>query len=142
MAQERACQFIEFRSSGFRESAVDSLSPVLSPSDVVDSEGIGYVGYFLIDTYIHDPFGLVDPYLARNGEPVPKFGKMDVYYTVFEKRPSVMIWHYAGHLKGIDPQILDREYQTFCYSDCSDWNADIVMIRIDRGQELSLNFSD
>lgn len=65
LKQGTSYHFVNFQTSAFWKDTVEALSPVLSSSDVVSSEGIGYVGYFLPNTYIHDPFGLVDSHLAK-----------------------------------------------------------------------------
>lgn len=126
----------------FWGESVERLSPVLSPSDIVSAEAIGYIGYCLPNTYVHDPLGLTNSYIANNGRPAIPYGKTDVQYTVNIVHPSVMIWHYTGHLKDLDANLLDEDYKTYCYSDCDSWSADVVMIRFDRVNDLSINFGD
>jgi len=126
----------------WRETAARLAQAPLTPSDVVSSEGIGYISYVLIDTYMHDPLGLTDEHLARAGKDHAPFGKMDVQYTVERIRPSVMIWHYAGQLRKLDASAVDSEYVTYCYSRCDTWSADVVMIRRDRAGQLSSYFED
>ena len=126
----------------FWGEAVDRLAPALTPSDKVSAEAIGYIGFNLPDTFIHDPLGLTDNYIARNGQPAVPYGKTDIEYTVNTIHPSVMIWHYTGHLKNLDPALLDTEYKTFCYENCESWNAHVVMVRTDRVYALATNFQD
>jgi hypothetical protein len=118
------------------------LSPVLSASDTVSAEAIGYIAYHLPDTSIHDPLGLTDRHIAKNGIPAVPYGKTDIEYTVHTIRPSVMIWQFSGHLDDLDLTALDKQYKTYCYEFCDSWAADIVMIRSDRVQDLSINFQD
>lgn len=119
-----------------------SQAPLL-PSDVVSSEGIGYISYILIDTYIHDPLGLTERHIARNGVGSSPFGKKDIKYTVLKIKPSVMVWQYVRHLRSLEWDTLDDEYVTYCHDYCNNWlQADIVMIRKDRAKDLSPYFAD
>ncbi len=126
----------------FYSKAADKLSAFLNSSDIVSAEALGYLSYRLIDTKIHDPFGLTNQHIARKGDPHAPFGKMDIQYTIRKVKPSVMLWHYAGHLKGDDPDYLDKNYVTYCFSNCNSWNANVAMIRRDRANELATNFID
>ncbi len=128
--------------SQFTGEVAKRLSTALTASDRVSAEAIGYIGYELPEVYIHDPMGLTDAHIARNGEPEAPFGKMDLGYTINTMRPSVMIWQFADHLRPADRALLDREYRTYCYQNCHAWNAEIVMIRTDRVQALSPLFRD
>jgi hypothetical protein len=67
---------------------------------------------------------------------------LPIEYTVNIVHPSGMIWHYTGHLKPLDPGILDKEYKTFCYENCDSWEAHVVMIRSDRVLDLFPYFQD
>jgi hypothetical protein len=125
----------------FWAEAVTRLRPVLAESDTVSAEAIGYIGYHLPDQRIHDPLGLADAYLARHGSPIIPYGKQDASYTLGTVRPSVLVWHYAGHLQGVRQELLD-EYVAFCAADCSGWDADLVMIRRDRLDTLAPPFAD
>ena len=120
----------------------DRLSTAVIRKDVISAEGIGYISYKLNNTYIHDPTGLAEKYIAENGTPAILFGKMDLPYTIYEVNPSIMIWHYSKHLIDIDAGYLDKNYTTFCYKDCYGWDADIIMIRNDRAQDLKEYFTD
>jgi len=114
----------------------------LHPSDIVASEGIGYIGFALPDSYIHDPLGLTDRHLARTGKQRYPFGRMDLDYTLHQVNPAVLLWHYAGNLRSVDAAAIDAEYVTYCQADCATWSADIVMLRIDRATDLGPYFSD
>jgi hypothetical protein len=127
--------------SGFYADTTRRLSTVLEDSDTISAEGLGYISYYLLRNRFHDPAGLTDPHLARYGKPAFTFGKVDEAYTVGTVRPSVMVWHYAGHLKGLEQNLLDN-YETFCAADCDNWKADVVMIRKDRLDDLAPAFAD
>lgn len=126
----------------FWAEATSRISPILVPTDVVSAEAIGFISYQLINFYVHDPFGLTDKHIANYGQTAAPYGKMDIGYTVWTVRPSVMIWHWAGHLRALDPDAIDRAYRTYCYQDCDNWEADVLMIRSDRVGEFASQFSD
>jgi arabinofuranosyltransferase len=128
----------------FWDETAERLSQApLVPADVVSSEGIGYISYVLMDTYIHDPLGLTEKHIAREGVNGSPFGKKDIKYTVLRVKPSVMIWQYVRHLRSVDRATLDDEYLTYCHDFCNNWlDADIVMIRKDRAKDLSPYFAD
>lgn len=123
----------------FWGEAAQRVAPVLSPSDKVSAEAIGYISYQLIDNYVHDPLGLTDSYLARYGRTEVSYGKSDINYTLGTIRPAVLIWHWAGHLQSAKPELLE-DYGVFCYAECNSWRANIVMIRRDRLNDLSSAF--
>jgi hypothetical protein len=125
----------------FWSEASEKLAGVVEPSDVVSAEAIGYIGYTLADTTIHDPLGLTDRNIARTGQPAIPFGKTNIEYTVNQIHPAVMIWHYTGHLNDLDLKKLDKEYKTFCFENCESWNAHVVMIRADRVNTLAKPFT-
>jgi len=125
----------------FWGEVVDRLAPVLTEDDVVAAEAIGYIGYHLCDTYIHDPMGLTDPHLARHGQPAVQFGKRDLNYTLGVVRPAVAVWHWAGHLQDASTDALEH-YAAFCAGECDSWEADIVMVRVDRLLDLGPAFDD
>jgi hypothetical protein len=114
----------------------------LNKSDVVSSEGIGYISYVLGETRMHDPLGLTDAHIARLGKERYPFGKLDLKYTLQDVRPSVMIWHYAGQLRRFDAETIDAAYVTYCHALCESWSADIAMIRRDRLADLGAAFDD
>jgi hypothetical protein len=119
-----------------------SRSPLLS-TDVISAEGIGYISYSLIDVRMHDPLGLSERFIARYGISSAPFGKKNIKYTVTKIRPSIMIWQYVGHLRNLDLSVVDEEYITYCHDYCDHWgNADIIMIRRDRVEDLSSYFDD
>jgi hypothetical protein len=117
------------------------LGPILAPDDVISAEAIGYISYHLSTNPIHDPIGLTDPYLAQHGIPSVTYGKSDILYTFRTIEPAVMVWHYAGHLQGV-PNYLLSGYESFCYQDCDNWRADLVMVRRDRAPTLAKAFAD
>jgi hypothetical protein len=133
------------RTPGFRfwdDVAARLDEAPLRDTDVVSSEGIGYLSYILKDVYIHDPLGLTEEHIAKQGKERSPFGKVDLRYTIREVRPTVMIWHYAGNLRGFQAADLDGDYFTFCDGDCKSWSADVVMIRRDRADDLAPYFVD
>lgn len=117
------------------------LAPVIKSSDTISAEAIGYISYHLIDTIFHDPFGLTNAYIARYGLPVITYGKSDFHYLVETLKPSVMVWHYAEHMKSISPEQRDY-YESYCLGPCDNWNGFLVMIRADRKNDLGPAFSD
>lgn len=140
---EENFQIAEF-SAGmpFWKEAVDNLSNNLINSDIVSAEAIGYIGYNLPQVSIHDPLGLIDHHIALHGKPAVPFGKTDIVYTVEQIMPSVLIWHYSGHLDDLYLPEIDQLYTTFCYQECESWNADVVMIRADRVADFVNDFED
>ncbi|WP_295434564.1 hypothetical protein [uncultured Thiodictyon sp.] len=127
--------------SGFWFNTSQRLAPILQQSDMIGAEALGYVSYSLIRNRFHDPIGLTDAYIARHGAPSPTYGKTDISYTLGSVKPAVMIWHWAGHLKGAPQALLDN-YRTFCAANCASWNANVVMIRRDRLADLAPAFLD
>lgn len=139
----RSMGFVNTRADHlFWAEAVSRVSPNLVPTDVVSAEAIGFISYQLRGFYIHDPLGLTDKHIANHGQSAAPYGKRDISYTLWTVRPSVMIWHWAAHLRALDPGAIDRAYRTYCYQDCDNWEADIVMIRSDRVEEFASQFSD
>jgi len=117
------------------------LQPVLAEGDIVSAEAIGCISYRLASTRFHDPLGLMDSYIARHGTPVIPYGKSDKEYTVGTIRPSVMVWHWPGHLKGLDQELLDN-YVALTPGPFRGWSTCVVMIRRDRFEDLGKAFSD
>jgi len=117
------------------------LTPVLNKTDVISAEAIGYISYQLIDNPFIDPLGLTNTYFARYGDPRITYGKSDFQYLVATLQPSVLIWHYPGHLKWVDPVSLSK-YDDYCLGSCDNWNGFLVMIRRDRVNDLAPAFSD
>ena len=125
----------------YRESA-RRLEGRLGPEDVVSAEGLGLIAWTLYEVRFHDPLGLTDRHLARHGTPEPMFGKEDVNYTVGTVRPAVLLWHWAGHLRPLRPE-LAAGYEIRCYSQCDRaWDARVVMLRSDRAAALRPEFLD
>ncbi len=126
----------------------NALRDRLSPDDLVSGEAVGLLAYRLPDARILDPTGLVDPFLARHGRPAPPYGHLFPEHTVFVSRPTVMVWHDAGHLESLDPAALNRAYATVCVDRCDalrrapSWVGTIVMIRRDRARALRPAFGD
>ncbi len=119
----------------------DRLESELSRGDTVAAEGVGYISYRLNEQYIHDPLGLANPYLARNGTPYIMYGKGDPTYTLSEVEPDVVIVHNQGFIEKAEQHLLDR-YRPFCFQSCGSAKADIVMIHYDRVQDLGTAFQD
>jgi arabinofuranosyltransferase len=117
------------------------LAPVVNKSDVISAEAIGYISYRLTDNPFIDPLGLTNAYFAKHGDPRIPYGKSDFQYLVETLQPSVMIWHYPGHMKWVDSAALTR-YEDYCLGSCGDWNGFLVMIRRDRVNDLAPAFSD
>lgn len=124
----------------FWGEAVDKLSGNLPDSSVVSAEAIGFIGYYLPETSIHDPLGLTNRYIAYHGKAAVPYGKKAIDYSVNTITPQIMIWHYFGHLKNLDYADIDENYKIYCYDYCSGWGADVVMVRADL--DLSEQFSD
>ena len=122
--------------------AARSLGPYLSSGDLVSAEAVGLLVYRLPAVRVHDPCGLIDPFIARRGRPAPPYGRMMPAYTVFDSRPSVMLWHDPRHLESLDPDTLNRSYLTVCLEGCDalrrgpTWSATIAMVRRDRQEAL------
>ena len=117
------------------------LSSVLGDHDIVSAEAIGYVSYKLINTKFHDPIGLIDKYIARNGKPSRTYGKTDFIYTFTKIRPSVMIWHTPKSLQKLDWELLNK-YETYYKYDMNKNVSALVMIRNDRKADIAPAFSD
>ena len=127
--------------SGFWADTTQRLSTVATKRDRVSAEALGVISYKLADVSFEDPLGLTDVYIAEHGVPSPTFGKYDQAYLLGGVRPDVMVWHYAGHMYGVDQRLLDQ-YVTLVYGPLEDWNSDIVMIRKDRMSQLAPAFAD
>jgi hypothetical protein len=121
----------------------DDLRDRLLRSDRVSAEAVGLLAYRLPRTGVHDPTGLLDPFVARNGRPAPPYGHLLPSYSVLELRPSVAIWHDPRHLDSLDPAALNQAYATLCVQGCDllrkapGWSGTIVMIRRDRESDLT-----
>ena len=116
----------------FFAEATRRLAPVVRPGDVVSAEAAGLLPYRLMQTRIHDPTGLLDPYIARHGRPAVPYGKTDIDYTFGTVRPEFMVWHWAGHVRAADPG-LRSAYRGMCYRFCDDrMGAMVVLVRTDR----------
>ncbi len=116
-------------------------SVLLKRSVSVSAEATSDIFYHLIDTNFRDPLGLSDTYIARYEAPKPPYGKIDPDYLVDTLKPSVMIWHWAGHMKSIN-QEQRNQYVTYCSGPCDNWNSFLVMIRADRADVLGPAFGD
>lgn len=121
--------------------ALQRIAPQLAPGDSVSAEALGYIGYQLPNTRVHDPLGLADAYLARHGTFRPTFGRDDPNYTLGVVHPTILIWHYVGHVFGAQPDLL-AQYAAFCAADCASWDADVVMVRNDRLAAFGPAFAD
>lgn len=134
---------INYRQPGliYMTEPARKLSAVLGDQDVVSAEAIGYVSYKLINTKFHDPIGLMDKYLAKNGKPSRTFGKCDFVYTFTKIRPSVMIWHTPKSLQKLDREILNK-YEAYYKYDKNKNVSALVMIRNDRKDDIEPAFSD
>ena len=116
----------------FFAEAARRLAPVLRPGDVVSAEAAGLLPYRLMQTRIHDPTGLLDPFIARHGRPAIPYGKTDIDYTFGTVRPEFMVWHWAGHVQAANPG-LRSAYRGWCYRFCDDrMAAMVVLVRSDR----------
>jgi hypothetical protein len=125
----------------FYPTVGERLDGRLAADEKVSAEVLGLISYRLIDAYVHDPLGLTDKYLARQGKPCARYGKLEPSHTLGEVRPAVAIWHRVGAVFGVKRSILDG-YEAFCAQDCESWNAKVVMIRKDRAAELGPAFAD
>ena len=116
----------------FFAEAARRLTPIVRPGDVVSAEAAGLLPYRLIQTRIHDPTGLLDPFIARHGRPAVPYGKTDIDYTFGTVRPEFMVWHWAGHVQAASPA-LRAAYRGLCYRFCEDrLGAMVVLVRSDR----------
>lgn len=128
--------------SEFWVETTKRLTGVINDSDIISAEALGYISYHLPHNKFHDPLGLTDPYLAKKGKLGITFGKSDASYSLGVIRPSVLIWHSTGHLKGVEQKLL-KDYEIFCEAKCDDkWGAHIIMIRHDRIKMLGHAFKD
>jgi hypothetical protein len=134
-------QFLSYQCWSFYQETSERLSKIVDKKDLISAEALGCISYRLINIQFHDPIGLTNYYIARNGNPSITFGKTDPAYTIGEIEPSIMIWHSVGHLTGIESPLMNK-YVIFCSNDCDNWDADIVMIRSDRFQDVSPFFLD
>jgi hypothetical protein len=115
--------------SFYGEAASEIKKLGLDSSVVISSEAAGHLPFILNHSYVHDPLGLADRYLARHGNPGARLGKSDFNYTMSVVKPGVAIWHYAGHLYDVGKNTLDNYYY-YCYRRCSDKErASLVMIK-------------
>jgi arabinofuranosyltransferase len=112
-------------------SPKERLDGILTPSDVISAEAIGYISFEMPNQIFHDPTGLADRYIARHGKLAPTFGKEDIDYTLGIVRPSILFWHSSTHLRGAKLEFL-QQYITRCLSDCDLQHKRIVMVRRDR----------
>ena len=115
---------------GFWEDVTNRLMPVLKEGDRVSADVVGCISYRMPKILFHDPAGLADSYVARHGHPSIHYGKHDSTYTVGTVRPSVLIWHASGHLRGVPQAMLDQ-YVTLSPQPPDGWGTDVVMIRND-----------
>lgn len=122
-------------------STLQRIAPALAPNDTISAEALGMVSYTLRDQYMHDPIGLTEPYIAQHGKPSITYGKTNIDYTLGVVRPSILIWHWGGHLKGAAPDLL-AQYQIYCAAECTTWDANLVMIRNDRAEAFAPHFAD
>ncbi|MCC6547963.1 hypothetical protein IT570_12425 [Candidatus Sumerlaeota bacterium] len=109
----------------FYQSVVEKLRGGLKASDLCSAEALGYPAFEFMDVPFHDPMGLTDAWLARNGKPVPRFGKVGVSHTLLLK-PDVLLWHTPAWLRTVEPDEL-AGYRVFRHG------KGVVMIRSDRG---------
>ena len=81
------------------QGVTELLSNVVKPTDVIAPEAIGYIGYGLIQTKIHDFLGLTERYIARNGSHYhPTFGKSNLDYSMTKVRPTILVFHDRGNI--------------------------------------------
>jgi len=115
---------------GFWEDVTNRLMPVLKEGDRVSADVVGCISYRMPSILFHDPAGLADAYVARHGQPSIHYGKHDSTYTVGTVRPTVLVWHASGHLRGVPQEMLDQ-YVTLSPEPPDGWGTDVVMIRND-----------
>jgi hypothetical protein len=75
-----------------------AIRDALDPNAIVCAEALGKASYALPNNRFHDPAGLTDAYLARNGRLDPTFGRWDLNYTVNTVCPDLYITHGMGGL--------------------------------------------
>lgn len=127
--------------SDYYSAIARRLKKDLQKDDWVCAEAIGYIGHLLPDQSILDPLGLVQKHISRYGYPQISYGKMDIPYILQEAKPTVIIWHWGGHLKGYE-DLVEKEYVVYCGSDCFTLNADLVLIRKDAIGRFQDEFHD
>ena len=118
--------------SSFYGYATRQLKKVVRRNDLVSAEAAGYLPFVLSSTRAHDPLGLIDKWLAKNGHTTLTYGKEDADYTLFKVSPDFVVYHWAGHLRHADAHKVDAAYVTFCFDHCAQdqlANASIIMIK-------------
>ena len=71
----------------------DTAQPVLVPTDRAVLDALGTFSYMLPNIYFQDRAGLTDSYIARHGEPRPRFGKEDPAYAYYNIQPNLFVSH-------------------------------------------------
>ena len=127
--------------SDYYSTIAQRLENNLKKDDWVSAEAIGWIGHLLPDQPIFDPLGLVQKHIARYGYPALTYGKMDIPYTLQVAKPTIIIWHWGGHLKGHE-DLVENGYVVFCGYDCYNLNADLVLIRKDSVSRFQNEFND
>lgn len=129
--------------NGFYVDIVHRLreKALLDKDDKISAEGIGYISYTLHDQRIFDPLGLTDKHIARYGYPALQYGKTDILYVLTQVRPAIMLWHWGGHLRGYE-NVVEENYIVFCYSNCDNSDADLIVIRKDKVNNYRSAFMD
>jgi hypothetical protein len=134
-ALTRPCCGFDIRAeppAGVFTEAAERLAPILRDGDVVSAEAAGLLPFRLLTTRVHDPVGLMDPYIARHGTPTIPYGKTDIPYTFDVVRPTFMVWHWAGHIFQASQAARSR-YAAFCWARCDQRDeAAVVLVRRDR----------
>lgn len=125
----------------YYEDISKRLENRLEVNDVISAEAIGYISHLLPEQPIFDPLGLTNEYIAKHGKPALTYGKMDNRYLLETIKPTIVIWHWGGHLKGYK-KIINSFYVTYCRTDCGNLNADLVLIRKDEDIRFRNAFLD
>jgi hypothetical protein len=147
----------------YHDEVYQRLKDHLKSTDVIAAEKLGWIGYQLPSQTFHDPFGLADAHIARNGRPAIQLGKTDLQYTFKTVKPAVLIWIAWSryHQKGLTPKVrikgqaerelfqtraaqeLTQDYVAFNYPAKGDHQENcVVFIRRDRLADLGQAFKD
>lgn len=119
----------------FWNESASRLKPLVGADDVISAEALGFISFQLLNVRMHDPVGLTDKYIARHGQPMMLYGKVDSQYTLSVVSPTVALWHYTGHLSTVPPEVLQR-YRTWRFGPDAGTMSTIMMIRNDQVDRL------
>ena len=130
----------------YHTDVIPRLREVVRPDDVILSEVLGWSSYQLRHHQFHDPLGLADAYIARNGQTRVSFGKWNWPYSFGEVKPEVMLWPHTDQWSlELDPELINQYaiiYRPLKPEDRARHHPYLLLIRKDRMEELGPAFSD